>query len=192
MNRINVHIVGVAAGMFLINGIASAGSITNAISWTGVGGYTMTGQFQYSDTLANTGNIVGSQLSSFFIQGFLNGSSIGSWNLASGFTGFLFNFNFNTTTLTFAQGGATTTPTGQAWNTTAGGSTCPNPGFGFASGSAAQGFCVNGSIVNASGSPPNALVATAGVPEPATLALVGLGSLFLLCRKPKSAKRIGC
>ena len=93
--------------------------------------------------------ITGAQLSSLVIDGFLSGSPIGSWDLANGFAGFNFNFNFNATTLLFAQSGNSGGSNGQDWNDTLGGNTCPNPGFGFTSGSAGQGLCVNGRLSSA-------------------------------------------
>ena len=178
----------IVAFLILAPVVGSAGVVTEGISWIGADGYTMTGQFQYSDTLANTGMIAGSQLTSLSIQGFLSGSPIGSWNLASGYAGFTFNFNFDTTALTFAQGGYSSSPTGQDWDVTTGGGTCPNPGFGFSSGSGGQGLCVNGSFVVASYQSVYDLqaVGVGSVPEPATVALVGIASLALLRRRTRA------
>ena len=178
--------------LILTPAVGLAGVITEGISWIGPNGYTMTGQFQYSDTLVNTGVIVGSQLTSLSIEGFLNGSEIGSWNLASGFAGFTFNFNFDTTAMTFPQGGYSAGPTGQDWDDITGGSGCPNPGFGFASGSGGQGLCVNGSLVGGSTQwgifDLQAVPSSSGVPEPATVALVGIGSLLLLRRRTRGRR----
>jgi len=87
---------GVAFGAVLAmcaTGVAQASEVYENISWTGGGGYTMTGTFSYSSSLS--GPITGSQVDSLFIEGFLGGSPVGSWDLSSGYAGFLFNFNFN-------------------------------------------------------------------------------------------------
>jgi hypothetical protein len=42
------------------------------ISWTGTGGYSMTGMFRYDDSLINTGAIDEGVLTSFMTEGFLN------------------------------------------------------------------------------------------------------------------------
>jgi hypothetical protein len=185
MARKCLALIGLIVGM----STAQAGIITQSLSWQGPNGYAMTGTFSYSDALS--GPITGGQLSTFVIQGFQTGSPIGSWNLASGFPGFNFNFNFNATTLVFAQGGTSGGSTGQEWDVTSGGNTCPNPGFGFASGLGGQGLCVNGSFVNDSfnsgvfnltASPASA------VPEPATGALTGLAALGLFLRKIRTGQ----
>lgn len=180
-------LVGLVIGM----GTAQAGIITMNLGWQGPNGYTMDGTFSYSDALS--GPITGSQLSSFVIHGFLNGSSIGSWDLASGFAGFNFNFNFNATTLLFAQGGTSGGSTGQEWDVTSGGNTCPSPGLGFSSGVGGQLLCLNGGPVNDSfSSQVFNLTASpvSGVPEPATGVLVGLAALGLFFRKVRSDSRV--
>lgn len=136
--------------------------------------------------LANTGVITGSQITSLSIQGFHNGTPIGSWDLSSGYAGFTFNFNFDTTAMTFPQGGLSTGPDGQDWNVAMGGISCPSPGFGFSSGSGGQALCVDSALVYDSfrylaftlqaveASVPGA------APEPGTLALAAAGALALL------------
>ena len=187
MSRKWLALVGLVIGMSIAGmGTAQAAIITENLGWQGPNGYSMNGTFSYSDALS--GPITGAQLSSLVINGFLSGSPIGSWDLANGFAGFTFNFNFNATTLLFAQGGNSGGSNGQDWNDTLGGSTCPNPGFGFSSGSAGQGFCVDGSFVSASLSDGvfNLTASPAGVPEPATGALVGLVALGLFFRRVRS------
>ncbi len=178
-------------GLIAAVGTAQAGIITMNVDWQGPNGYTMDGTFSYSDALS--GPITGGQLSSLVINGFHNGSPIGSWDLANGFSGFNFNFNFNATSLLFAQGGLSSGPDGQNWDVTTGGNTCPAPGLGFSSGSAGQALCANGSFVNDSfqdqvfnltASP------VSGVPEPASGVLVGLAALGLFFRKVRSGSRV--
>lgn len=183
MSKKSLALVGLIVGM----STAQAAIITQDLGWQGPNGYSMSGTFSYSDALS--GPITGAQLSSLVIDGFLNGSPIGSWDLANGFAGFTFNFNFNATTLLFAQSGNSGGSNGQDWNDTLGGNTCPNPGFGFTSGSAGQGLCVNGSFVSASLSDEvfNLTASPAsGVPEPATGALVGLAALGLFFHRVRS------
>lgn len=145
---------------------------TMYISWTGANNYTMDGVFSYSSSL--TGPITAADLTTFSINGYLNAGLIGSWDMASGTTS-TFNFNFDATTLQFAVGGLTTSTSGQLWNA----GPCPLVGFGFASGDAAQGFCLDGNAVLASAIPVSSSTliasATPPVPEPATFFLVGMG-----------------
>jgi len=181
---------GFVAGAALALGLAFP-SVSNAaivdFSWTGSGGYTMSGQFSFDNSLLGTGNITSSSLTSFSFTGYLNGNSIGSWNyftdgLASGNT---FNFNFNTTTLTFGQGGALGGSTGEAWNTTGANSGCLAGQIAFASGGTGQSLCSNAIILTDSKVRAFVLTASleqapaAAVPEPASLLLVGLALLGL-------------
>lgn len=162
-------------------GATPAAAITFNIGWTGGGGYSMTGQFSYSDALIGNGAITASSLTSFAIQGFQGATQIGAWDyFADGLTpGFNFNFNFNTTTEQFLVGGLSNGPNGQDWNVTLGGASCPSsPQFGFSSGSGAQALCVNRAIVPNSfiSASASTLTATeAAVPEPASLALLVAG-----------------
>lgn len=178
-----------SAALALGLGLPSAGNAAIVdFSWTGAGGYTMTGQFSFSDALLGTGNITASSLSSFSFTGYLNNSSIGSWNyfvdgLAAGNS---FNFNFNTTLLTFGQGGGNLSTTGEAWNTVGSSSGCLASSIAFVSGSNGQGLCLNGVFLTDS-KLRNGFALTAqleqppavGVPEPASVLLVGLALLGL-------------
>jgi len=153
-----------------------ASAISLNIGWTGANGYTLTGNFSYPDALIGTGRINGSALTSFNIQTFLNGSSLGTWNPSLGGT---FNFNFDTTTETFFVGGTSGSLNGQIWgiNSTT---------VGFVSGSSFQALTSAGAAIDSSFLPVGqstltaTRAATATVPEPGTvgaLALLGLGGL---------------
>ena len=120
------------------------------IEWAGANGYSLTGQFSYSDSLIGTGAIDRTSLDTFEITGFHNDVEIGSWDyIADGLdAGYLFNFNFDTTLETFLVGGDSYSSNGQLWNTTSGASTCNT--FGFGSGRTAQAVCVEGRLVGSS------------------------------------------
>jgi hypothetical protein len=181
--------LGASAALALGLVLPSAGNAAIVdFSWTGAGGYTMTGQFSFNDSLLGTGNITASSLTSFYFTGYLNSSSIGTWNyftdgLPSGNT---FNFNFNTTSLSFGQGGGNVSTTGEAWNSIGTSSSCLASSIAFVSGLNGQGLCLNGTFL-ADSKLRNSFALTAqleqppaaGVPEPSSVLLVGLALLGL-------------
>lgn len=184
--RRTIAAAAVAAGLGIADA-ANAQAATYSIAWTGSMGYSLTGQFSFSDALVGTGAIDESDLIDFTFSVFLNGAFQGQWNLGSplGAGAQPFNFNFDTITETFLVGGAASGPTGQLWNMEElSGAECGYPGVGFASGPVKEGVCVNdywqGPIVVNNGS--TNLVATrlrAEVPEPTTLALFSIGVVGL-------------
>lgn len=156
-----------------------AEAIAFDISWTGSGGYSMTGMFSYDDSLIGTGRIDETDLDSFMIEGFLGAASIGTFDffadtpLVGSDT---FNFNFDTTTETFFVGGFSGGDDGQDWGVSTGGTSCETTGFGFSSGNGSQGLCDGTGFVGSIPISSPTLVATRKVvPEPTILALVGLG-----------------
>lgn len=161
---------------------AKAVPIVYDINWTGPNGYSMTGEFSFDDgqpgkRIKNAGDLL-----TFSFEGFQNGTSIGRVNLADGLFGTL-NFNFDSFFEAFVVGGPTDSPGGQLWNASRGGADCPAPGFGFASGNLLQGFCIDNALDPRSTTIPieestltaTRRTATVAVPEPGTLALMGLG-----------------
>lgn len=169
------------AFMALSTTLAHAIPVMYDIDWTGSNNYTMDGSFSFDDSLLGTGDITASALDSFMIEGFHNGSSIGSWDyFADGLgAGFSMNFNFDTISESFIVGGLSFGTAGQNWNTTSGGVSCDT--FGFSSGNAAQALCASGSIIGASfiDIADSTLTATRSVPEPSILALLSLGLVGL-------------
>lgn len=57
---------------------AQAGPVGYNIAWSGSHGYSMTGMFAYHD--AGERYVTGHDLTQFLIEGWRNGSTIGSWN----------------------------------------------------------------------------------------------------------------
>lgn len=189
-NHLIYRLAGLAAILLGLNGGAQASTTSLDFTWTGSDGYTMTGSFSYDSSL--TGPITGAQLESFSIEGLLDGTPIGSWDLATGYAGYEFNFNFDATTLMFAQGGLSSGSTGQDWNDITSGVGCPDPGFGFSSGAGSQGVCVNNGGFEGSTSIDNLTVTSAASPEPASEGLVapaGLGMIFLWVRRSRGSRR---
>jgi hypothetical protein len=116
---------------------ASAALKSYDISWIGANNYSLSGQFTFDDATAGTA-VDQTELTSFFIEGFLNGTSLGTYS------GPVYNFNFDTVTGTLGgeYRGASNSRDGQIWNSSIGGSTVS--GIGFGSGLYAQILYLNG------------------------------------------------
>lgn len=170
--------LGLAFGLILATATASL-AISYNISWTGSDNYTMTGMFSFSDSWIGTGHIDETKLDTFMIEGFHNGSSIGTFDLADGPgpNALAFNFNFDSTAETFRTGGDSSSADGQQWNTLA------KPGFGYSSGSAFQlltldgnsGNSVSNSLLFTSESTLTATRKSSALPEPSSMLLLGTG-----------------
>ena len=186
MKRVKSTVLsGILAAALMSMFPAISHAISFDISWTGSANFTMTGMFSYNDGLINTGAIDETDIDTFMIEGFENGSSIGSWNLADGLGAGAqaFNFNFNTTTEIFIVGNNTNTQTGQGWNFPVNFAVGAS-GFGFGSGSGGQSLTVDGISKGFIAINEPTLTATrkstAPIPEPSTLLLFGTGILGLL------------
>ena len=157
------------------------------IDWIGNNGYTMTGMFSYWDAFGG-GVIDERHLTSLMIEGFQNGTSLGTWDWANeqGPGALPFAFNFDTTSNTFVIGGSGLS---QAWNADS------NPGFGFASGNAEQGLFLDGanlfggnvifanSRYTLTATPKNG---TNPLPDPSTMLLVVSGLLGYRWKKAQA------
>jgi hypothetical protein len=137
----------------------------------------MTGSFSFDSASAADGLIDEAELLSLSIAGFQGSSPLGSWALGQPHSAAEpFNFNFNPMTEMFLVGGLSYGANGQNWNDDGSSdNSCGNPGFGFNSGSATQDICVNGQFVRESATSNFSSLTATRVPEPGTLALLGIG-----------------
>lgn len=176
-------------------GAASAQAATYSISWTGGGGYTMTGLLTFADSLLGTGVIDETDITDLSITIWLNNVAVGARSLladGAGSHAATFNVNFDTNLGQFVVGGYSASETGQDWFTSVGGSECDT--VGFSSGSAGQLACTNGSFADAYDSyisiGESTLSATrvSEVPLPASLPLLGMavGAVALARRRRRS------
>jgi hypothetical protein len=174
---------------------ANAAVYTYDIDWTGANGYSMSGSFSFENSTA--GSLVTAHgLLSFSIEGFLNGSSLGSYSgpLSTGseFDADFSQFNFYTATETFKLGfayGSGDYPAqvpSQMWNIY----NTPT-GIGFGSGTGTQALWLDGNYIVDSSilTGDSTLTATlTSVPIPAAAWLFGsaLAGLGWLRRKHKA------
>jgi len=166
--------------------MAAAKAAIFDISWTGSGGYSLTGQLTFADSLLGTGVINGTQIQNLTIDVFLNGVSQGTASLAS-FDAAIFNLNFNTTTDQFVVGGSATGSAGQLWNFSS------TTSVGFGSGNFQQGVSIGSSTLLGPIPVGNSTLSATLVPLPATLPLfaTGLAAIGLLGWRRKRKARAG-
>jgi hypothetical protein len=187
--KLRTSIAGPLLGAFLsvFSFAGSAEAVTFNISWTGSGGYGMTGQLTFASGLLGTGVITESQIQDLTINVLLNGVSQGTASLAS-FNAPQFNLNFDTTTDKFVVGDVSGGPAGQIWNFDSATS------VGFVSGSEQQLVSVNGvefgNIVVADSTLTATLASETPLPAGLPLFATGASAIGLLARrkrKPQAA-----
>jgi hypothetical protein len=126
---------------------------TRYICWVGGSGYAMTGEFSFPDALTNDQMIRETQLTSFRIEGFLNGEGLGSWDMADVRPETRWMLRYNARLDKFWLGD-TADGLYQEWNAGGDVNDCGVPGFGFNAGNYAQDVCVDNVWVEASSVDP--------------------------------------
>ena len=135
--------------------------------WAGGNGYTMTGRMQVPDHLMSNAVITENDVTGFKIAGYLEGTLIGTWDMASRNANTTWHLRFDPGSLTFLTGGSFATTRSQGWNADGTAQDCGTPGFGFNSGNYAQDVCINGQYAaDSSIAPETPFVATFGAVTP--------------------------
>ncbi len=158
--------------LLAFNTCVQADPVEFQIDWLGANDYTLSGSFTFDDSLLGTGVINQDDLLSFSISGFFAGSLLGT------FDGLPESFLFDARDLFFPVGensdGSRNT---QAWNFIG------DSGIGFLSGRFTQSLLLDGEFIDGAGfrvdalTPENSRLVVTRIPEPGTIALLGLGLL---------------
>lgn len=122
--------------------------------WLGGNDYTMTGQMTINPVALNKPVVTQDDVTLFKIAGYLEGTLIGKWDMATRAPDASWVLNFDPARNAFMTPGDVGLGVSQAWNANGDANDCGNPGFGFNLGNYAQDFCLNGVWVQASGMPP--------------------------------------
>ena len=148
---------------------ATAAPITYNFSWSGSGGYSMTGNFTFDTASAADGAIRDTEVTALFFEGFLNSVSIGTNSSAHTLAGF--NFNFDPVAGQFFLGGVSGGDSGQQWNLL-------GAGLGFVAGNSGSVLTLQSTLLGVIGNPvPLTASLATSVPEPGSMLLLGTGLL---------------
>ncbi|GGL54207.1 hypothetical protein [Wenxinia marina] len=119
-----------------------AAAETRYICWRGEGGFTMTGEFSFPDSLAAADLVTEADVTAFRIEGWRDGEPLGSWNLSDRTADTTWLLSYAPRQGRFLLGGDSGLY--QAWNANGMVDDCGDPGFGFNAGNAGQDVCVDG------------------------------------------------
>jgi hypothetical protein len=123
--------------------------------WQGSNGYTMTGTMEFPDTLLSSSMITEADITRFKIAGYLEGTLIGTWDLADRQEFTTWYLRYIPSEMRFPTNAEVPGPIDQGWNADGTATDCGSPGFGFNAGNYAQDFCLDGIWVEPSGVPPS-------------------------------------
>ena len=133
---------------------AEAEPQTFIFSWTGSGGYSMSGAMAFDTEKARDGLISEADLDCFEIVGKLDGDPIGRWALRQVTNETTWILTFDVTSSAFVVYSPEHVMP-QAWNMDGYGENCGSGGFGFNIGNAAQDVCLGGELVIESQAAPS-------------------------------------
>ena len=165
----NARLLIVSLALLLLSATVSAAPMGYNIAWNGSNGYSLAGMFSYTDS--GQRHVTAADLTSFMIEGFRKGESIGAWSGNPG--AFLYRAGSNHLN-----------PFLQAWNMS-------GPGVGFGCLFIGCGLANDSDIIWKSaafgGLSVTPKTAQAALPEPATLGLIFAGlAAFGLRRRLRS------
>lgn len=132
--------------------------------WLGANGYTMTGQMTIDPVALNKPVVTQDDVTLFKIAGYLEGTLLGKWDMATRAPDTSWLLNFDPARRAFMTPGDVGLGVSQAWNANGDADDCGNPGFGFNLGDYAQDFCLNGVWVEDSGMPPETVFLVSPTP----------------------------
>lgn len=122
--------------------------------WLGANDYSMVGQMTIRPSSLNKPLVTQDDVTEFRIAGYLEGTLLGKWDMATREPDDSWILHFDPTRNAFMTPGDVGLGVSQAWNADGTAEDCGNPGFGFNLGNYAQDFCLNGVWIEESGMPP--------------------------------------